>query len=568
TPRTAAPTGTDPVADGYLRSVVSIAVRGEQGDRSGSGFVMDASGHVVTAAHVVEGSVGCATVYDNNGKAHQGTLVDRDVNRDVALLWVPTLAAWPDRLTLGQSAGVKPGDDLYVLGSPKGSGSSKPLVAQVSKLAVNQSISGRYLANLIQFSGATVLDGTSGGPLVQKSSGKVIGIVTAAANDPTAWAIPTDDVTGLLTGWATRTVASCTAGTAAKTVPALLATITPLSVTHGIEGQDLVDGAQLALRDMDSELKSVGYAVTLQKYDDQGVADKAREKASMAAYDPKVIGVVGSLDSQATYAIGQSLAGTGLVMVAPVAGDDKLTAQGWTNFNRLVAANRRQEQTAAKFAQSTLKAKAVFLVSEATAEGKTSAAAFEEAAQVIGLSVVGQFQLTPDWSYATLKAAMIAANTDSIYYAGGADAALKLVQSMRQDGLLLPVIGTQALVDPRFGELTGPGARGIYFTRLTAEPTAQFQRHFETEMAKPTRGYAAYGYDAARLILSALVRYGQQHPAQLPTRAELARLVRATTGYSGWSSWVTFDPVGENLSSWVHVLEWKQGSIQPMVSLR
>jgi ABC-type branched-subunit amino acid transport system substrate-binding protein len=135
-----------------------------------------------------------------------------------------------------------------------------------------------------------------------------------------------------------------------------------------------------------------------------------------------------------------------------------------------------------------------------------------------------------------------------------------VVQAFREDGITLPVLGGEALLDVRFRNMTGSAYQGIYFTRLTAEPGQSFQKHFESVLGKPTRGYAAYGYDAASLILTALVRHGESYPAQIPPRVELANRVRETQNYPGRTSLVTFDPnTGGNRTSWVYMFEWKRG---------
>lgn len=548
----------DPAANQHLRSVVSINVRGAQGNRTGSGFLIDADGHVVTVAHVVEGAT-CTTVYDDDGRAHVGTVVGRDRNLDIALLSVPTLSSWPHRLTLGTSGKARPTDALFVLGSPKGAGQSIPLAATLSKIGVSQTTEdGHYYANLIQFEGAVVREGTSGGPLVDKATGTVVGIVAAASSSPVAFAIPIDDVSGLFRQWSQVAAQPCTAGPAARTVPVYLATILPLSGVYGVEGADLQAGVQLALKDMEQNLLAAGYAVSLKPYDDQSQPDRGREAASAVAYDPRVIGVVGSLEGQTTAAVARALQPEGLVMISPTAGSEDLTAQGWPNFNRLVASSTRQEQAAAKFAQDRLKSKGVLLVDDGSPEAARQADSFRKAAQILSLPVVGTYRLSTGWVYEDVKKHIADAKADAVYYAGGSESALALATQLRQDGQLIPILGGQALLDPRFERLTGPAARGIYFTRLTAEPSEPFKRYFESSLGKPTR-YGAYGYDAAGVILTALLRYGETHPGQVPARQELARLVRETNGYSGWSSWVTFDSTGENLSSWIYVYEWKQG---------
>lgn len=556
----APPPQRPPDNSAVLRSVVSINVRGSQGNRTGSGFLLDAKGHVVTVAHVLEGLQGCVTVLDDNGKPHQGKVAAQDRNLDIALLDVPTLLSWPTSLAPGESAGLTSGDTVFVMGTPKGAGNSTLQPATFNRTVTNQRIDSRFFRDLLQISGVLVLEGSSGGPLVERSTGRVVGIVVAGSTGGIGYAIPMGQVRTLLQTWASMPSAgACATEASVQTVPAVLATITPLSGQFGVWGADIAYGAELALRDMETDLRRVGYEVTLHRYDDQGSAATAGEAARMVDYDQGVIGVVGSLDSQVTRTIANLLKGSRLPVVAPMAGAEDLTAQNWPHFNRLVANSGRQEQAAARFAQEKLKVQAIFLLDDGSLEADAQARGFETAAQVISLPVLQRATLGPSTDYAYLKRKIAEAGVDGIYYAGMGDTALKAIQALRQEGVTLPIMGGESLYDPRLSNLLPREAQGVYFTHLTVEASEQFQRHFESALGKPTRGYAAYGYDAARVLLEALVRYGEANPARLPGRAELAERVRQTKGYPGRAASVTFDEFGDNRTSWVYVFEWKQG---------
>lgn len=554
-----------PAGEEYRRSVVSISVRGTQGVKSGSGFLMDTQGHVVTASHVVEGAGSCLTVIDDNGRTHDGVVLGRNPDTDVALVHVPGLVGWPTHLTFGASTNLMRGTEVFVLGNPKGVGNAVRLAAEVSRLGDERSVESRHYRNLIQFDGATVLEGTSGGPLIEKSSGRVVGVVVLGSQSaPLAWATPIDDVVSRLRSWTTaQAEVGCTSQPAASTVPVVLSTITPLSGKLGVEGTDLADGVELAIRDMDSLLRSVGYSVTLRRLDDEGSALAGRERAATAAYDPRTIAVVGSLDNQVTYAVADALRSSSMPVVAPMAGASELTTAGWPHFNRIVADTRRQEQAAARFMKDRLQARSVFLLEESP----RLADAFVAAAQAVQLPAVDRMAVPTGLDLTELKRRLSDSRAEAIYYAGQSEAALRIAQALRQDGVLLPIVGGQSLFDPRFESFRGPGASQVYFTRITAQPPEPFQRKFEGALGRPTRGYAAYGYDAATVVLSALARYGETNPGQIPSRAELARLVRETRGYPGWYSLVTFDPNGDNQTSLVYVFEWRQGTPELRASM-
>lgn len=543
-----------------LRSVVSINVlHGPHGSTAGSGFVMDLRGHVVTAAHVVEG-VSCVSVLDNNGRIHQGTVLMTRADLDIALVRVPGLVDAPAHLEFGDSVHLPVPADVYVLGNPLGVGNTVPLPAMVNQLHDQQMIGERHFGNLIQISGPVVMEGTSGGPLVEKSTGRVVGVLIAGSDGPIAWAIPAEEVKALLAEWADlRTGAPCATIPADRRTKVQLAVIAPRSGVDAIDGADLINGVNLALRDMEAALQAAGFEVTLLPLDDQGSPDVGREKAETVVANPNVIGVVGSLGNQVTYAIAEGL-GDRLVLVAPTAGADNLTSRGWPNVNRVVANADRQEQAAARFAQNRLQVSGAFVINDGTVDGIRQANLFEAAALSIDLTLSGRAKLSTPINYSELKDRIVESKAGAVYYGGRGEAGFRLVQGLRQEGLTLPIIGGQSLYDVRFQGLTGPTAESVYFTRLTAEPSQTFQKHFESVLGKPTRGYAAYSYDAATLILSALVRYGEAHPAEVPPRDELQRMVRETRGYPGLTSWITFDgETGENKTAWVHLFEWKQG---------
>lgn len=545
----------------YMRATVSIRARGQQGSKAGSGFILDAGGHIVTSAHVVEGFTGCVNVIDDNGTTHQGIVVNLDRNLDVAMIYTPTLVKWPDVLSLSPEP-IAVGDPVYALGSPKGTPNSRLLPANVQQTGLNRRIDGRFYADLIEFRGATVLHGSSGGPLLHQETGQVVGIVTAAADAPIAYAIPVrGEVASKLQQWISEPVTMhCTAESVVETVPLVLATVTPLSGPYGVWGSDLASGAELALRDMEADLAKVGYEVTLARYDDKGEAELARQHAASAAYDQGVIGVVGSFTNPATEELAEALAGSGLVMVAPLAVSEGLTGPDRPHVNQLLVSNVRMGAQAAAYARHRLGSRSIMLLLDGSQGADLQAASFETAAQIVSLPVVGRLSLPSAIDGASLARAVQASGADAVYYAGNSKTGFQVAQALRQQGLTLPLIGGPELYSPAFENSENADMRAIYFTHFTEGTGDRFARHFETILGKPTRGYGMFGYDAARVILEALVTYGESHPGIAPTRAELAELVRATQGFGGYSSTVSFDEAtGENRAAKVYIFEWVNG---------
>ncbi|HZB47821.1 MAG TPA: trypsin-like peptidase domain-containing protein, partial [Mycobacteriales bacterium] len=112
-PRAAAPArpagSLAEVAARVLPSVVSVRV----GRGTGSGFVLDAEGHVLTNAHVVSGATDVRVV-DSTGRTRDAELVGVDASTDLAVL--RTSGGLPP-VTLGRSTGLAVGDPVLAVGS-------------------------------------------------------------------------------------------------------------------------------------------------------------------------------------------------------------------------------------------------------------------------------------------------------------------------------------------------------------------------------------------------------------------------------------------------------------------
>jgi putative serine protease PepD len=180
------------VASRVLPSVVSVQVRTGSGGGTGSGFVLDGDGHVLTNAHVVEGATSVA-VLDSTGATRRATVVGSDSASDLAVLRVTgDLPA----ATLGRSAGLAVGDPVLAVGSPLGlSGTVTAGIVSATDREVSFGDGRRAAA--IQ-TDASINPGNSGGPLVD-GSGAVVGVNTqiatlnrAGGNIGIGFAIPID----------------------------------------------------------------------------------------------------------------------------------------------------------------------------------------------------------------------------------------------------------------------------------------------------------------------------------------------------------------------------------------
>jgi S1-C subfamily serine protease len=145
----------------------------QQGTATGSGFVINKDGDILTNAHVVEGA-SKITVSFGHKDGVPATVVGRDVSNDLALIKVDPSGLNLKPLTLGDAKSVQVGDPTLAIGNPFGldrtltTGVVSALQRQI------QAPNGFTINNVIQ-TDAAINPGNSGGPLLD-AAGRVIGI--------------------------------------------------------------------------------------------------------------------------------------------------------------------------------------------------------------------------------------------------------------------------------------------------------------------------------------------------------------------------------------------------------
>ncbi|WP_119287679.1 S1C family serine protease [Azohydromonas sediminis] len=178
------------VRDLFTRNVFSVP-RG-----TGSGFIWDDAGHVVTNAHVIEGASE-AVVRLADGREVQAALVGVSPSHDLAVLKIGVPFDRPPAVPLGTSHDLRVGQRVYAIGNPFGLDwtLTTGIVSALDRSLPSDS--GATIEHLIQ-TDAAINPGNSGGPLLD-SAGRLIGVNTAiyspsGASAGIGFAVPVDTV--------------------------------------------------------------------------------------------------------------------------------------------------------------------------------------------------------------------------------------------------------------------------------------------------------------------------------------------------------------------------------------
>src|SRR6202790_2943714 len=174
----------------------SASVPDEPEIRTGTGFIWDPAGNVVTNDHVVEGTK-ALTVRLASGEAVKASIVGLAPHYDLAVIRLAGVHELPQPIAVGSSADLKVGQAAFAIGNPFGLDQSLT-TGVISALKRRLPTSGgRDIGNVGQ-TAAAVNPGNSGGPLLD-SGGRLIGITTAiispsGSNAGIGFAIPVDTV--------------------------------------------------------------------------------------------------------------------------------------------------------------------------------------------------------------------------------------------------------------------------------------------------------------------------------------------------------------------------------------
>src|SRR3954447_9167319 len=219
----------------------------QRGTATGSGFVLDKQGYILTNAHVVNGASNIQ-VHFGQGSPVSAKLIGKDLSTDLALIKVDPSKTKPAPVPLGDSSKLKVGDPAVAIGNPFGfddtvtTGIISALQRQIN--APN----GFSIDNVIQ-TDAAINPGNSGGPLLN-AVGQVVGINSQIATGGggsgsvgIGFAIPINTAKTVIPQLkASGKVEHAYIGVTTATVNGQTAQDLNLPVNHGALVQDVVKG--------------------------------------------------------------------------------------------------------------------------------------------------------------------------------------------------------------------------------------------------------------------------------------------------------------------------------------
>ena len=289
----------------------------------------------------------------------------------------------------------------------------------------------------------------------------------------------------------------------------------PLSGDQADGGQSVVGGAALRADEANSKGGVLGSKrVVVRGMDDEADEDVAAGVAAKIGDAMKsgeeVLGVIGHYNSGPT---GRGLAvyrQLGLVVITPSSSNPDLTRQGYDRFFRVCATDSVQGPTDAKFMLDKGWRKIALARTDndyAQGLGKEFAAGLAAAGGQPAVEVVMKAE-SP--TFATEVERIRSAGVDAVFFAGDYPDGIVLGRELRQAGVSVPILASDANFVEEFIDQLGSAAQGIYVSAISPDPRAVapkswFDRYKALETRNPGMD-STTGYSAADVLLSAVAK--------------------------------------------------------------
>jgi branched-chain amino acid transport system substrate-binding protein len=236
---------------------------------------------------------------------------------------------------------------------------------------------------------------------------------------------------------------------------------------------------------------------------DDGPWGVATSQVVRLIYDDQVRVILGGLDGQHTHLAELVVAKTWVPVVSPAAIDSTISYANVPWVFRAMPADNQQAELLVKYARQR-GFKRLLLLSEGEREAVASVRRVEESARHNQMTFFRQLEYQPD-NLEEILPRVHEAGADAIMLWGRTATALPLVQSLRQKGILIPILASSSLAVP---EVQVPGAElgelivaaPCDLSRMNLDFQA-FQEKISARLGRQPGPVAIYSYDVARLVL-------------------------------------------------------------------
>jgi branched-chain amino acid transport system substrate-binding protein len=335
--------------------------------------------------------------------------------------------------------------------------------------------------------------------------------------------------------------------------------LTTPSATFGVEMRQAVD---LAIDERDAAGGLLGAKIVAAVIDDQADAEKGKAAAKALCDDPRVLAVVGHVNSGVMLASEKVYADCGLPVLTPMASNPAITEQGLANVFRLTNRDDRKGPALAQWLTTRMGKKAAVVVDDGTPYGKGIADQFSSGFTAAGGTVIKRWTAKAGQTDFAAEVAELPKDFDVLFF-GGIKEGAYILKDMRKVGLNQVFAcgdgcwSRGSFIKPAEGAATaGEGVRVLSAAPAVGKVpgSAEFAERYQARFGS-INNYAASSYDSARILVSA-IEGAAKAKAGLPDRADvLAALKGVKFQGVAYGAPEAFDAKGDNIAAVIFVNE-------------
>jgi branched-chain amino acid transport system substrate-binding protein len=317
----------------------------------------------------------------------------------------------------------------------------------------------------------------------------------------------------------------------------------PLTGFAAADGKSALNGAELAVEEINAAGGINGRKVELVVADDQAKADQAVPIANKFIGEGLKIVVSGSYSGPTRAAAGVFQKAQ-IPYISAYAIHPDITRAGNYVF-RTSFMGEVQGRAAANFIGEVLKKKSVTLITLNNDFGQSLSAGFKEAAGKYGVKVISEYTYAMgDRQFGSIVASVKRDNPQMLYVSGYFFNGGPLVAQLRAGGITAPILGTEGFDTHNFIKIAGPAAEGVMITtsldRDSKSPAMRkFIDDYEKKFNTPADMVAASTNTAINVAVAAMKKAGTDDPAKIRDAIANTKDFQVSTGK------ISFNDLGE-----------------------
>lgn len=323
-----------------------------------------------------------------------------------------------------------------------------------------------------------------------------------------------------------------------------IGTIGPLTGDVASYGVSTKKGVEVAVGEFNQGGGLNGKPIRLISEDTRGEQTEAANAASKLIERDKVTAIVGGVITPETMTAGPITNDAGIVMIS-----SSSTAAGVPEIGDYVFRNCLSDEVQAvqlaEFAVEELGLKKFAMIYQNNDYGVSLKKAFEEKAKELAeVTGIEAYNDADEKDFRVQLTRLKGKNPDALYIAGYYQAAAKIAQQAKEQGLDVVILGADGFYSPILIELGGDAVEGSvftagFFTDDPAENAQKFVKAFKAKFNEEPDMFAAQAYDAAMILLTAIENAGG-----VGGEAHQKEMLKIKD-YPGITGSTSFTPVGD-----------------------